>query len=70
MPKPITRKELVKRFQKLGFDGPYAGGKHSFMVRDALRVRIPNPHSRDIGSALLGELLRQANISKEEWGDK
>jgi hypothetical protein len=29
---------------------------------------IPNPHGRDIGPKLLAKLLRQANISREEWG--
>ena len=44
-----------------------AGGKHQFMVRDDLRLVIPNPHSGEIGRDLLARILRQAGISREEW---
>jgi predicted RNA binding protein YcfA (HicA-like mRNA interferase family) len=58
---------LIKRFRELGFDGPMSGGRHAFMVRDTLKVRIPNPHESDIGVSLLREILRQAGIRDEEW---
>jgi hypothetical protein len=31
---PIKRSSLIHYFRKLGFDGPYAGGKHQFMIKD------------------------------------
>jgi hypothetical protein len=37
------------------------------MIRRDVTVRIPNPHGRDIGVALLTRILRQAGISREEW---
>jgi len=41
------------------------------MVKGELKVRIPNPHgSVDISDSLLGEILRQAGISKQEWDQK
>jgi predicted RNA binding protein YcfA (HicA-like mRNA interferase family) len=64
---PIKRRELIACLRQLGFTGPYAGGKHEFMQREELSVTIPNPHGRDIGPNLLAKLLRQANISLEEW---
>ncbi|MBV6495010.1 MAG: type II toxin-antitoxin system HicA family toxin [Acidobacteria bacterium ACB1] len=66
MPKlgPITRRQLVKYFRQLGFDGPFAGGNHSFMKRGSLKVRIP---STDIDKGLLSRILRQADISVDEW---
>lgn len=63
----VSRRKLVGTFRKLGFDGPYSGGKHQFMVRDDVTVRIPNPHRGDIGVALLSRILRQAGISRDEW---
>jgi len=64
----ISRRNLVKRFKSLGFKGPFSGGKHQFMVRDDLKVRVPNPHgSGEISDSLLREILRQAGISKQEW---
>jgi predicted RNA binding protein YcfA (HicA-like mRNA interferase family) len=64
---PIKRSDLVRALKRLGFDGPYAGGKHEFMVKDSLKLRIPNPHQGDISRGLLVEMLRQAEISREEW---
>ncbi|MFH1113776.1 MAG: type II toxin-antitoxin system HicA family toxin [Pseudomonadota bacterium] len=66
---PTTRTDLIRRLRQLGFTGPYSGGKHQFMVKDALRVRISNPHREDIGKNLLQAVLRQAGISVSEWED-
>jgi predicted RNA binding protein YcfA (HicA-like mRNA interferase family) len=65
--KPIKRQQLIRYLRMLGFDGPYTGGSHQYMVRDQLRLTIPNPHKSDIGVALLAKILSQANISREEW---
>lgn len=64
---PITRNELIRCLRKLGFKGPYSGGKHQFMMKDEITLRLPNPHRGDIGRTLLAKILRQANISKSEW---
>ena len=63
----IKRKELICYMRKLGFIGPYAGGKHQFMVKENHRVRIPNPHKTDIGKNLLNQILMQADIDKHKW---
>jgi len=36
---PIKRSDLVKYLKKWGFDGPYSGGKHPFMIGDARAER-------------------------------
>ncbi|MEA2086222.1 MAG: type II toxin-antitoxin system HicA family toxin [Chloroflexota bacterium] len=64
---PISWANLVRRLSKLGFDDPYQGGKHPYMMRGDLVLTIPNPHRRDIGVALLSRILRRAGVSKEEW---
>ena len=64
---PIKRDTLIKNLRRCGFDGPYSGGKHPFMIKGDLTLTIPNPHQRDIGRELLARILRQAGISKEEW---
>jgi predicted RNA binding protein YcfA (HicA-like mRNA interferase family) len=64
---PIRRRELIAALRRLGFSGPYSGGKHEFMQKAKLVLTIPNPHRGDIGPKLLGVLLRQAGISREEW---
>jgi predicted RNA binding protein YcfA (HicA-like mRNA interferase family) len=57
----------VKRLRQLGFEGPYAGGKHPQMRRGDLTLIIPNPHQGDISTGLLQRILRQTEISRQEW---
>lgn len=66
---PIKRKDLIKYLRQLGFDGPFAGGKHQIMMKDSITVTIPNPHQGDIGKGLLLRLLKQADIDRETWED-
>jgi hypothetical protein len=30
---PISRADLIRGLRKLGFDGPYTGGKHQYLIR-------------------------------------
>lgn len=64
---PIKRQKLIKTLQQAGFEGPYSGGKHQYMVRGTLRLVVPNPHHSEISPALLSRILKQAGISREEW---
>ena len=64
---PISRRGLIRALRKAGFDGPYTGGKHAFMVRGELALTLPNPHQGDIGRELLARILRQAGLSRREW---
>ena len=64
---PVSRRELVERLQTLGFTGPYTGGNHEFMVRKNQRLILPNPHRGSISVDLLARLLRQADVTREEW---
>jgi len=64
---PISRSNLVRALRKAGFESPFAGGKHAFIVRGNLTLSIPNPHRGDIGRDLLSRILRQAGVSREEW---
>jgi predicted RNA binding protein YcfA (HicA-like mRNA interferase family) len=65
-----SRKELIRKFKGFGYVGPFSGGNHQFMIKGTLKIRIPNPHGRDISAGLLKEILRQAEISIEEWEKK
>jgi len=63
----LSRKDLIRKFRALGYSGPFSGGKHQFMIRESQKIRIPNPHIGDISPSLVKEILRQANLSSEEW---
>lgn len=64
---PIRRKDLITLLGQLGFEGPYSGGKHQFMLKGLVRLTIPNPYRGEIGTGLLTRILRQAGIEKSDW---
>lgn len=64
---PVKRRTFIAALRDLGFDGPFAGGRHEFMVRGSQRVTIPNPHRGDISVGLLRNLLAEAGVSREDW---
>ena len=63
----IKRKDLLRHLKELGFEGPFSGGKHQFMVRADVTLRIPNPHGSDIGKELLVRILKQAGVDRQTW---
>jgi predicted RNA binding protein YcfA (HicA-like mRNA interferase family) len=65
--KPVSKRELVRKLRRLGFDGPFPGGKHQWMSRAGLRLTIPNPHGSAIDPGFIRRILRQAEITVEEW---
>ena len=64
---PINRRRLIRCLKQLGFEGPYAGGNHKYLVKEQLRLVIPNPHQSDISRPLLSKILQQAGITRTEW---
>ena len=64
---PLSRRELVRKLKRLGFEGPFAGGTRQGMRRGTFRLTIPNPHGGDIDPGFGRRLLRQAGISVNEW---
>ena len=63
---PVSRRKFIQRLHELGFDGPYAGGKHPQMRRGNVTLVIPNEHEGDIGPGFLSRLLRQAGVTRDE----
>ena len=51
----------------LGFEPPISGGDHQYMKGRSRKLRIPNPHTEDIGRGLLVRILRQGGVETEEW---
>ncbi len=64
---PVSWKLLVKKLRDFGFEGPFSGGKHPYMIKGDLVLTIPNPHRNEIGIDLLSRILKQANIKREDW---
>jgi predicted RNA binding protein YcfA (HicA-like mRNA interferase family) len=64
---PIKRRDLIKALKKAGFEGPFVGGKHDFLVKGELRLVLPNPHQGEISKDLLSRIPKQADISRKDW---
>lgn len=39
---PCKRRDFIRRLRKLGFDGPYSGTRHQFMILKQHRLAIPS----------------------------
>jgi len=50
-----------------GFEGPFSGGRHPYMIKGNLVLTIPNPHKKEISIDLLIRILKQAEIKRKEW---
>ena len=64
---PIKRREVIAYLRGLGFEPPVSGGDHQYMRGRGRKLRIPNPHTEDIGRGLLVLILRQGGIDRAEW---
>lgn len=64
---PVSWQELVRRLHQLGFEGPFKGGKHPYMIKGSFVLTIPNPHRDEVSSDLIIRILRQSGISRKEW---
>ena len=69
--KPCKRRDFIRRLRKLGFDGPYSGTRHQFMVYRQYRLAIPSnmeysvPQLQMMIHEVEGILNREINLN--EW---
>jgi len=68
---PCSRREFIRRLRELGFDGPYSGTRHQFMVYEQYRLAIPSnaeysvPQLRMLIQEVEGILSRE--VAMDEW---
>lgn len=68
---PCKRRDFIHRLCKLGFEGPFAGTRHHFMVYQGQRLAIPS--NREYSVPQLKMMLRETEaiigrkITAEEW---
>ncbi len=69
--RPCSRREIIRRLRRLGFDGPIAATRHQLMVYQQHRLAIPS--NREYSVPQLRMLLREVeeilgrDISAAEW---
>ena len=70
---PCKRKLFIKRIRNLGFDGPYSGTRHQFMVYKNHRLSIPSNPEFSIPQLKMMinevESIIERNITADEWSN-
>jgi len=68
---PCKRRLFIKRLRGLGFDGPYSGTRHQFMLYENHRLSIPSNAEYSVPQLrmLLHEVeaIMERSITVEEW---
>ncbi|MEK7481021.1 MAG: type II toxin-antitoxin system HicA family toxin [Patescibacteria group bacterium] len=67
MPKPLNRRELIRKLRRVGLSGPFSGAKHHYMLHEKMKIFIPNPHTGDIGSKIIKRIMSDIGISENKW---
>lgn len=70
MPKlsPISAKKLIKILEKQGFEVVYQKGSHVRLRHsDGRRTTVPMHSGENVGVGLLRKILRDVNISRDEF---
>ena len=69
--RPVKRRDFIRKLRALGFDGPYSGTRHQFMISGQHRQTIPTNAEYSVPQLRL--LLRQVEsilarpVALEEW---
>jgi hypothetical protein len=68
---PCKRKVFIRRLRQLGFDGPYSGTRHQFMVYRNHRMSIPSDLEYSVPKLRMmlneAESIIDRSISSDEW---
>jgi hypothetical protein len=68
---PCRRREFIRRLRQLGFDGPFSGTRHQFMIYEEHRLAIPS--NAEYSVAQLRMMIREIEeilgreITLAEW---
>ena len=70
---PCKRRDFIQRLRKIGFNGPYSGTLHQFMIFGQHRLAIPS--NAEFSVPQLRMMLREVqqivgrDIESDEWND-
>ena len=68
---PCKRRDFIQRLRKLGFEGPFSGTRHQFMVYGQHRLAIPSNVEYSVPQ--LRMMIREVegiighDITADEW---
>jgi hypothetical protein len=68
---PCKRRVFIHRLRKLGFDGPYSGTRHQFMIYEHHRLAIPSNAEYSVPQLRMMirevEAIIDREITVDEW---
>ncbi len=68
---PCKRRDFIRRLRAIGFDGPFSGTRHQFMVYEQHRLAIPS--NAEYSVPQLRMMIREVEeiigrkITTDEW---
>jgi len=68
---PCKRGDFINRLRKIGFDGPFSGTRHQFMIYENHRMAIPSNDEYSVPQ--LRMMIREVEgivgyrIASDEW---
>lgn len=69
--KPCKRRRFVRRLRSLGFEGPYSGTRHQFLVYGQHRLAIPSNAEYSVPQVRMmireAEAILGREIALAEW---
>ncbi len=69
--KPCSRREFIWKLRGLGFDGPFSGTRHQFMVYQNHRLAIPSNNEYSVPQLRTmlreTEFILERRITAREW---
>lgn len=68
---PCKRNDFIKRLRKLGFEGPYSGTRHQFMIYEQHRLTVPSNTEYSVPQLRMMirevEAILRQQITHEAW---
>jgi hypothetical protein len=68
---PCKRADFIRRLRKLGFDGPYSGARHQFMIFSQNRLAIPSNSEYSVPQLRMMirevELILGREVLPDQW---
>ncbi|RIK61170.1 hypothetical protein DCC62_27760 [candidate division KSB1 bacterium] len=68
---PCKRNDFIKRLRKLGFEGPYSGTRHQFIIYEQHRLTVPSNTEYSVPQLRMMirevEVILGQQITHEAW---
>lgn len=70
---PCKRRDFIRKLRNLGFDGPFSGSRHQFMIYEQHRLAIPSNSEYSVAQLRMMtqevEVIIGRRIGVEEWNN-